>query len=101
MKIEKEYNINTYVEKLKKEIQISTKYNRRVNIDSITAQEIVDVLEMVASCENKRTKLRDIREEILKHDCFGTYCDVIDCAMCECEEECKKETEERERKRTV
>lgn len=48
-----------------------------MSLDVITAQEIVDVLETVASWENKRTKLRDIREEVLKEaperKCFGTH----------------------------
>lgn len=94
MKIEKEYDVQELANKVKESIKLGCKLAaKNANLDVITAQEIVDVLETVASWENKRTKLRDIREEILKHDCFGTYCDVIDCAMCECEEECKKETE--------
>ena len=66
MKIEKEYSLQELANELKEEIEKCGA--RRIGLDIITAQEIVDVLEMVASCENKRTKLRDIREEILKHE---------------------------------
>ena len=101
MKIEKEYNVQELANKVKGSIktvyETKTKY---VNIDVITAQGIVDVLETVASWENKRIKLRDIREEVLKkapeRKCFGSHINGNEkCNLCVYEKDCMIETEER------
>ena len=95
MRIEKEYCVQELANKVKEEI--GNCGTRCVGIDIIVAQKIVDVLETVASWENKRTKLRDIREEILKQNCFGTYEDNnLECQCCDSKKECVNETEERE-----
>ena len=55
MKVEKEYNVQQLLNKIKEEIENCRKCeSRRVGIDIITAQEIADVLEVVANWENKR-----------------------------------------------
>ena len=100
MKIEKEYNVQGLADKVKCCIKtVCETKSRNVSLDVITAQEIVDVLETVASWENKRIKLRDIREEALKEvskqDCFGKYDDDMECTVCLREDDCKKETEVR------
>ena len=112
MKIEKEYDVQELANKVKEKIGNCGKCEtNRVGIDIITAQKIVDVLETVASWENKRTKLRDIREEVLKEapqkqKCFGKYdvCDIV-CQYCNSKEECKKknktEKEKCEKKKTL
>ena len=70
MKIEKEYDVQGLANEIKEEIKSCRKCGtKRVSIDFITAQEIADVLEVVASWENKRTKLRDISEEVLAEHC--------------------------------
>lgn len=92
MRIEKEYCVQELANKVKEEI--GNCGTRCVGIDIIVAQKIVDVLETVASWENKRTKLRDIREEILKQNCFGTYEDNnLECQCCDSKKECVNETE--------
>ena len=97
MKIEKEYDVQELANKVKQEIEKCGK--RRaicVGIDFITAQGVVDVLEIVASWENKRTKLRDIKEEVLKQSCFGMYDDDdIECQCCDGKKGCKKKKESR------
>ena len=97
MKIEKEYNVQGLADKVKGCIKtVCETKSRNVSLDVITAQEIVDVLETVASWENKRTKLRDIREEVLKQNCFGAYEDNnLECQCCDSKKECMNETEER------
>lgn len=76
MKIEKEYNVQGLADKVKGRIKkVCETKPRNVSLDVITAQEIVDVLETVASWENKRTKLRDIREEVLKEE--PEECEVL------------------------
>lgn len=96
MKIEKEYNVQELANKVKEEIGNCGKCGTKsVGLDVITAQEIVDVLETVASWENKRTKLRDIREEVLKQNCFGTYDDDdIECQCCDSKKGCKMKCKE-------
>lgn len=98
MKIEKEYNIQELANKVKEKIENCGKCGTKsVGLDVITAQEIVDVLEVVASWENKRVKLRDIMEEILKQNCFGTYeDDNMECQCCDSKKECMNRVEERE-----
>ena len=98
MKIEKEYNVQGLADKVKEEIENYERGTKRVGLDILTAQEIVDVLETVASWENKRTKLRDIREEVLKgvppkQGCFGMYDDNVVCQCCDRKKECMNETE--------
>lgn len=108
MKIEKEYKVQELADKVKGSIK--TVYETKtgyVNIDTITAREIADVLETVAGWENKRTKLRDIREEVLKEaperECFGMHGDDMECTVCLYEDDCKEETEEGkcEKKKTL
>lgn len=85
MKIEKEYDVQELANKVKQEIEKCGKCGTvRVGVDFITAQGVVDVLEIVASWENKRTKLRDIREEKCekKKERKRTLCD--DCLMKSC-----------------
>lgn len=96
MRIEKEYCVQELANKVREEI--GNCGTRCVGIDIIVAQEIVDVLETVASWENKRTKLRDIREKVLKEappkrECFGMHSDDMECTVCLCEDECKENTE--------
>lgn len=56
MRIEKEYNVQGLADKVKGCIKTVCEIkSRNVSLDVITAQEIVDVLETVASWENKRT----------------------------------------------
>ena len=56
MKIEIEYNVQELANKIKEEIEKYRKCGtKRVGIDIITAQEIVDVLETVASWEKDKT----------------------------------------------
>ena len=99
MRIEKEYDVQELANKVKEEIKSCRKCGtKRVSIDFITAQEIADVLETVASWENKRIKLRDIREKALKEAlpkecCFGMYDDNIVCLCCDRKKECMNETE--------
>lgn len=99
MKIEKEYNVQELANKVKEAIETSYKRTTKGTIiDIITAQEIVDVLETVASWENKRTKLRDIREEALKeapeHECFGSHINGNEkCNLCVYEKDCMIETD--------
>lgn len=103
MRIEKEYNVQELANKVKEAIETSYKRaTKSALLDIITAQEIVDVLETVASWENKRTKLRDIREEVLKEaperKCFGTHINGNEkCNLCVYEKDCMIETEEREK----
>lgn len=95
MKIEKEYDVQELANKVKEKIENCGKCGTKsVGLNVLTAQEIVDVLETVASWENKRTKLRDIREEVLKQNCFGTYDDDdIECQCCDSKKGCKKKKE--------
>ena len=55
MKIEKEYNIQELANKVKGCIKkVCETKSRNVSLDVITAQEIVDVLETVASWEKDK-----------------------------------------------
>lgn len=100
MRIEKEYDVQELANKVKEKIGNCRKCGtKHVGLDILTAQEIVDVLETVASWENKRIKLRDIREKVLKEalpkeGCFGMYDDDnIVCLCCDRKKECMNETE--------
>ena len=96
MRIEKEYNVQGLADKVKGCIKTACETkSRNVSLDVITAQEIVDVLETVASWENKKVKPSDIRKEILEQECFGKYDDDMECTVCLREDECKKETKVR------
>lgn len=54
MKIEKEYNVQGLADKVKGCIKTACEIkSRNVSLDVITAQEIVDVLEVVASWKTK------------------------------------------------
>ena len=56
MKIEKEYNVQGIANKVKEKIEICGKCGiNHVGFDILTAQEIVDVLEVVASWEKDKT----------------------------------------------
>ena len=56
MKIEKEYNVQGLANKVKEKIENCGKCGTKsVGLDVITAQEIVDVLEVVASWEKDKT----------------------------------------------
>lgn len=56
MKIEKEYNVQGLADKVKGCIKtVCETKSRNVSLDVITAQEIVDVLETVASWEKDKT----------------------------------------------
>lgn len=89
MKIEKEYNVQGLADKVKGCIKtVCETKSRNVSLDVITAQEIVDVLETVASWENKGEKSSDIGEEVLKEvppkqGCFGMYVDNVVCQCCD------------------
>lgn len=87
MKIEKEYDVQELANKVKGSIKMvyETK-TRYANIDVITAQEIVDVLETVVSWENKDKKPSNISDEercekkkTLCDDCLMRYCCNADC----------------------
>ena len=56
MRIEKEYDVQELANKVKEKIENCRKCGtKHVGLDILTAQEIVDVLETVASWENKKT----------------------------------------------
>lgn len=56
MKIEKEYNVQGLANKVKEKIEKCRNCGtKHVGIDIIMAQEIVDVLEVVASWEKDKT----------------------------------------------
>lgn len=101
MRIEKEYNVQELANKVKEAIETSCKRTTKsASIDVITAREIVDVLETVASWENKRIKLKDTMEEVLKeapeHECFGNHINGNEkCNLYVYEKDCMIETEER------
>lgn len=70
MKVEKEYNVQQLLNKIKEEIENCRKCeSRRVGIDIITAQEIADVLEVVANWENKREQ---------KHQTLESACNFME-----------------------
>lgn len=95
MKIEKEYDVQKLANKVKEEIEKCGKCGAiLVGIDFITAQRIVDVLETVASLENKRTESSDIMKRMLKPVCFGSHINGNrECNLCIHEKECMIETE--------
>lgn len=97
MKIEKEYNIEQLSNILKTRIaeyQVKPSF-KTVSLDVLTAQRIVDVLETLASWENKSSKSNDVAKEELEdnRNCFG-YCveDDYVCTHCADYEKCRKET---------
>lgn len=56
MRIEKEYDVQGLADKVKGRIKtVCETKSRNVSLDVITAQEIVDVLETVASWEKDKT----------------------------------------------
>ena len=99
MRIEKEYNVQELANKVKKSIDVGCKVSTKsASIDIITAQEIVDVLETVASWENKRTELSDISDKESKGCCFGWHINGDKkCNLCVYERECMIEAKEREK----
>lgn len=98
MKIEKEYNVQELADKMKESVEASYEQTRFVNLDVTTAQQIVDVLEVVASWENKGTESSDIMERMLKPVCFGSHINGNEeCNLCIYERKCMIATEEREK----
>ena len=99
MKIEKEYDVQEFANKVKEKIEKCRNCGtKHVDIDIITAQEIVDVLEVVASWENKRAELNDISDEESKGCCFGWHINGDKkCNLCVYERECMIEAKEREK----
>ena len=99
MKIEKEYNVQEIVNEIKEEIKNYFKCRvRNVCINSLTAQEIVDVLEIVASWENKSEESNNMSDEEIKGCCFGWHINGgKKCNLCVYEKECMIESEERKR----
>lgn len=99
MKIEKEYNVQELANKVKEKIEKCRNCGtKHVGIDIITAQEIADVLEVVASWENKRAELNDISDEESKGCCFGWHINGDKkCNLCVYERECMIEAKEREK----
>lgn len=99
MKIEKEYNVQGLADKVKGCIKtVCETKSRNVSLDVITAQEIVDILEVVASWENKRAELSDISDEESKGCCFGWHINGDKkCNLCVYERECMIEAKEREK----
>lgn len=94
MKIEKEYNVQGLADKVKGCIKtVCETKSRNVSLDVITAQEIVDVLETVASWENKGEKSIDTSDEEIKCYCFGRYLNGnMVCVTCKYKEQCKELT---------
>lgn len=91
MKIEKEYNVQMLANIVKEAIESSSTGSANINV--ITAQYIVDILETVASWENKRTEPTDIKKEELKKECFGCHINGDGkCNLCVNEKECMIET---------
>ena len=117
MRIEKECNVQELVNKVRESVEtVYVNKTRYVNIDIITAQEVVDVLETVASWENKGEKSNnkiDVNETMLRGTkayekiskmvenlqkeggvipkCFGTFRydgNLDKCFKCECIKEC-------------
>lgn len=76
MKIEKEYSLQELANELKEEIEKCGA--RRIGLDIITAQGIVDVLETVAS----KGEFIMCRVEEVPKETHGTLCD--DCLMSYC-----------------
>lgn len=96
MKIEKEYNVQGLADKVKGCIKtVCETKSRNVSLDVITAQEIVDVLETVASWENKGEKSSD---EDIKGSCFGFHINGgKKCNLCVYEKECMIESEKKKK----
>lgn len=114
MRIEKECNVQELANKLRESVEtVYVNKTRYVNIDIITAQEVVDVLETVASWENKGDKSNNKIDEngnilrtvdnygkALNHfqkvnavipECFGTFRynrNLSTCHECEYVKEC-------------
>lgn len=98
MKIEKEYNLLELANKVKEEIGNYERGTKRVGLDILTAQEIVDVLETVASWENKGEKSIDTSDEEIEGCCFGWHINGgKKCNLCVYEKECMIESEERKK----
>lgn len=93
MKIEKEYDVQELANELKESIEdYFNREARNVLVNPITAQGIVDVLEVVASWENKRIEPKETPE----HECFGSHINGNEkCNLCVYEKDCMIETEER------
>lgn len=101
MRIEKEYDVQELANEIKGAIRnCFERGSSNALINPLTAQKIIDVLETVASWENKGEKSSDISEEILKeapeHECFGSHINGNEkCNLCVYEKDCMIETEER------
>ena len=90
MKIEKEYNVQGLADKVKGCIKtVCETKSRNVSLDVITAQEIVDVLETVASWEDKE-------EDAKKCEYLGSHISGDKkCNLCVYEKDCIIETKEK------
>ena len=99
MRIEKEYNVQELANKVKEAIEIS--YKRQTKgalLNIITAQKIIDVLETVASWENKGEKSNNISDEEIKGSCFGWHINGgKKCNLCIYEKGCMIESEEKKK----
>lgn len=95
MKIEKEYSLQELANELKEEIEKCGA--RRIGLDIITAQGIVDVLETVASKgEFIMCRVEEAPKETPEHECFGSHINGNEkCNLCVYEKDCMIETEER------
>ena len=96
--MKKEYNLQELANKVKEEIGNYERGTKRVGLDIITAQEIVDVLEVVASWENKSEESNNMSDEEIKGCCFGWHINGgKKCNLCVYEKECMIESEERKK----
>nr|DAZ78476.1 MAG TPA: hypothetical protein [Caudoviricetes sp.] len=115
MKIEKEYNLHELANKVKESIKLGYRLTAKTaNLNLITAQQIVDVLETVASWEKDKANEMELHNKkdangntlrsmdyilkrMLKPVCFGCHVDgVRKCNLCIYEKECMIETEIRD-----
>ena len=99
MRIEKEYNVQEILNEIKEEIKNCFERGaRNVWINPLIAQGVVDVLETVASWENKGEKSSNISDEEIKGCCFGWHINGgKKCNLCVYEKECMIESEERKK----
>lgn len=98
MKIEKEYDVQELANELKESIEdYFNREARNVLVNPITAQGIVDVLEIVASKgEFIMCRVEEAPKETPEHECFGSHINGNEkCNLCVYEKDCMIETEER------
>ena len=84
MKIEKEYNLQELANKVKESIKLGYRLTAKTaNLNLITAQQIVDVLETVASLEKDKANERELHN---KKDANGNILRSMDCHLEELED---------------